>query len=441
MARRFCDEPGYAVTMNLRRRDLLRLTGAGAATLAIGCGDNQPYRLPDDQHAVAILEPEFDSFLVALWSPVARTAVIEVRSGDELLHMLRIELDAAQHAVMDVTGLPPSTSYQVTVTCDDGVVLGPHQVRTAPAVDDSRAVRIAVSADLDPSPEFDSELLSHLSQASPELYVSIGDMPYTDNGPPAMTVEAYRARHAEVRTAPKHRAWLQAMGVRAIYDDHEFRNNWDAMFVAAEPDRYAAAMQVWDEFFPLRASVVRGGEIRYRSWRWGAHVEGFLLDTRRFRSADAAPDDASKTMLGAVQRAWLEGGLARSTATWKLVFTTVPLDFGTGNDYWGSFATERDAIFDAIAAARVPGLLFVSGDHHFFAAHRHAHGIREFQIGPLARGLGAPGPPAPGVVFRSVQLNFGLVDADADRLTFRGVGADGTAFYEESFSVSDLTPM
>src|SRR5439155_19001234 len=133
-----------------------------------------------------------------------------------------------------------------------GVVLGPLAVRTAPDPDDPRAVRLAISADLDPSSEFATDLLDHVAAAEPDQYISIGDFPYTDNGPPAMTVGEYRARHAELRTAPRVRSFLRTVGVRAIYDDHEFRNDWDAHWVAEEPARYAAAMQVWDEFFPLR---------------------------------------------------------------------------------------------------------------------------------------------------------------------------------------------
>jgi phosphodiesterase/alkaline phosphatase D-like protein len=236
-------------------------------------------------------------------------------------------------------------------------------------------------------------------------------------------------------TTPKLRAWLQEMGVRAIYDDHEFRNDWDAMFVAAEQSRYAAAMQVWDEFFPVRGAA---GEVRYRAFRWGAHVECFLLDCRRFRSANAAPDDANKTMLGTEQRAWLVDAVQRSPATFKLVFTSVPLDFGDGIDHWAAYTVERQAIFDALVG--VPGVLFVSADQHWFAAHRHARGIREFQVGPLCRGILTPQRDAPGVLFRSMQYNFGLIDVDGDTLTFSGVGPDGTVFYKETLTAADLTP-
>jgi alkaline phosphatase D len=194
-------------------------------------------------------------------------------------------------------------------------------------------------------------------------------------------------------------------------------------------------MQVWDEFFPQRAPV---GEVRYRSWRWGAHLECFLLDTRRFRGDNAAPDDARKTMLGAEQLRWLIDGVTRSTATFKLVLTGVALDFGLGDDHWSSYTTERDAMFTALLG--IAGLLFVSADQHWFAAHRHAHGIRELQVGPLGRGLGMPeGAPA-GVVFRAVRYNAGVIDIDGEQLTLTGLGEDGDTFYRETLTAAQLTP-
>src|SRR5262249_38908657 len=124
----------------------------------------------------------------------------------------------------------------------------------------------------------------------------------------------------------------------------------------------------------------------------------------------------------------------------KLIFTSVPLAYGGGDDHWSSFATERDALFAALAQAQIPGILFISGDQHWFAAQSHAYGIREFQIGPLARGLGTPPPAVPGVIFRSVQYNAGIIDIAGDQLTFTGLGATGERFYTETLTAAALTP-
>ena len=211
--------------------------------------------------------------------------------------------------------------------------------------------------------------MPHLVAAAPELYVSIGDFPYTDNGPVAETVALYRERHAALRADPRARALFEATGVRAIYDDHEFRNNWDAHFAALEPARYAHAVQVWDEFFPLRdapprSATAAGGGARTSSASCstaGASAARTPRPTTRTRRCSA-----SRSSRGSLD------GLARSTATFKVVFTSIPLDFGTGDDFWGSFTTERQQIFDALLANRRAASCSCRGDQHWFAAHRHA---------------------------------------------------------------------
>lgn len=399
-----------------------------AATLALsaGCGASAA----SDGQGSAIFEPRHDSFIVAVWSRTARAATIEIAGAPTI--RMRI-IDEHGHAV--VSGLAPATAYDVVITPDRGAPTR-HAVRTAPDPRDPRPVRIAVSADLDPQPAFESDLFDQIVAADPDVFVTLGDLPYTDDGPVATTVAAYRQRHGLLRAAPYLRPWLESMALCAIYDDHEFANDWDAAKAAAQPDRLAAALQVWDEFFPLAAAP--SGDVRYRNFRYGGNAECFVLDCRRFRSANAAPDTAGKTMLGATQKAWLLAALAASTAPFKLIFTTVPLDFGLGVDHWAGFTTERDEIFAAIRG--LPGVVFVSGDQHYFAAYEHAYGIREFQVGPLRRGIGATGPDAPGVRFRHFDYNFGVLDVTPDALTVRGIGPGGVELYREALSAAELTP-
>lgn len=413
------------------RRDLLRWSGFGAARMLIGCGDNEPVRDPGAQLATAIVEPDSESFLVSVWAGLSRSVALEVQSRGLVISRTSVDVDEAARAVFSVEDLEPASSYDVSVVTDTGARML-HQVRTAPRDDDDRPVRLAISADIDPASEFQTDLIDQVLAMSPELYLSLGDFPYTDNGPPAETLDEYRERHVGVRVAPHVRRLLCGVGMRGIYDDHEYRNDWDAMRAAEDPPRYSAALAAWDEFFPLRDNTVR-----YRSWRWGANVECFLLDTRLYRSANAMADGDAKTMLGAQQLAWLIDGVQRSTAAFKLVLTSVPLAFGHGDDHWTAFATERERMFDALAG--VPGLLFVSGDQHWFAAHRHVRGFREFQIGPLARGVIVPPPPVDGVLFRAERYNIGVIDIDRDSLTFTGVGVGGELFYKETLDIQDLT--
>ena len=414
----------------LTRREWARWIGATSAGAALGCGDNRGA----SALVGAVFDPTPNELLVSIWSRDATEVDIEVTMGEELITIETVELGEGGIGMLELTGLVPDRAYEIAFEAGS-TRFGPCRARTAPAEDAIAPVRIAVSADYDPHPMFDSALIDQVLAAQPQLFISLGDFPYTDNGPIAQTVGEYRMRHADLRTAPAARRLLEGVGIRAIYDDHEFRNDWDTARAEMEGSRYAAAMQVWDEFFPVRGAA---GDVRYRSWRWGKNLECFLLDCRRFRSSNAAPDDASKTMLGATQLAWLVDAVRSSTATFKLVLTSVPLDFGMGVDHWAGFTTERGRLLDAMVG--VTGVVFVSADQHYFAAHRHAHGVREFQVGPLARGVFPPGPVAPGVLFRSHQFNAGVIDVSSDRLVISGLGAAGDRFYEESLTVENLTP-
>lgn len=413
--------------MSIDRRDFVKIGAAGLAALA--CGDNVSER----DLAVAVLEPSSDGVIVAVWARSARSATIELR--DEAgSREIPLALDDTGVGAIDLVGLTPGTVHEIVVTA--GGLRTVHRAVTAPADEEARAFSIAVVADLDPSDRYDNDLVDHLVAAAPDLIVGLGDLPYCDNGPDlAITPEAYRDRHADARSHPRFRPLFEVAGIRAIYDDHEFRNNWDAMFVAAEPERYAAAVDVWDEFFPVREA---GNEVRYRSWRWGASAECFLLDVRRFRSANADPDGPNKTMLGATQLAWLLDGIASSTATFKLVFSAVPLDFSTGDDGWSTFATERQQLFDAFAGVR--GLVVISADQHWFASHVHVHGIRELQFGPLARDPRDPGPQQPGVLARAVDYNFGLIAIDGETISFTAVGPGGGTLFAATLTADELTP-
>ena len=417
----------------MHRREWLQMLGAGVAGIATSCGDNLPQ--PPATISAAILEPHETGFLVALFDENVTSVAVEVR--DDAGDIVVVEIvGLAPTGVAVIDGLHPGSAYDVFAVQPGRAVLGPLRVRTAPTPDDARRVRIAVSADYDPNPEFRSALVDHLIAAAPDLYVSLGDFPYCDDGPQlAMDVAGYRMRHYQARSSPTLLALHANVGVRAIYDDHEFRNNWDSDSIARESARYLAAMQVWDEFFPLRDSA---GNIRYRSWRYGAHAECFLLDCRRFRSASADADTVLKTMLGPTQRRWLHDSVRASTATFKLIFTSVPLDYGSGFDHWNSYATERDELLATLRG--VSGVLFVSADQHYFAAHRHAWGVREIQVGPFARGIGTYGSAAPGVLFRAGRYNVGLFDIDGDVLRVTGLGADGERFYEETLTPALLTP-
>jgi hypothetical protein len=128
----------------LTRRDLLRIAGIGAGSMVLACGDNEAPREPDNEHAAFVVEPEVDSFTVVVWSSVARDALVQVKSGDELVFATMVEIAGVRS--VEVSGLSAGSAYEVAIGFDDDVLLGPFHVRTAPRADDPRPARLAASA-------------------------------------------------------------------------------------------------------------------------------------------------------------------------------------------------------------------------------------------------------------------------------------------------------
>ena len=88
----------------------------------------------------------------------------------------------------------------------------------------------------------------------------------------------------------------------------------------------------------------------------------------------------------------------------------------------------------------IRGLVVISADQHWFAAHVHAHGIREFQFGPLARDTRDPGPAGPGVLARAVDFNFGLIEITGDTIAISAIGPGGAPLFATTLTADELTP-
>jgi len=272
-----------------------------------------------------------------------------------------------------------------------------------------------------------------------DFFLFLGDSIYGDSLCPsspnepgadflATTLAEYRARHRDQRGAEALRRFLGSVPVYVIWDDHEVRNNFARPFDSHMP----AGRQALREYWPIRVASDDPHRL-YRTVRAGADLEFFILDTRQYRSANADRDGPAKTMLGERQLQWLLSGLTESTATWKVIVTTVPLSIpkgGTadvpGNDGWAGgadgtgFERERQMIVDHILGQRVKNVVFLAGDVHYVQANAYdpngdgTADFHEFAAGPLSA---APGRLTPAsvelrpttLINESGYMNFGLV--------------------------------
>ena len=443
-----------------RRRWLARLSVAllflGAAPS--GIGPAAPVAVTHDAGDVLVTVAEVHADRAILWlraegveplrvrvAPVdepAASRAFAARPSPDWDHIVRLPLH----------GLRPGTRYAYEVSAGRRNTVG--AFTTAPAPDADAPAHLLWSGDLGGSGhcrdvEDGYPIFRVMAQRRADLFLFVGDTAYADHvcGPGrtisgndfvAATVEQYRAKHRYNRADPAVQEFLRATGVYAIWDDHEVRNN----FVGPDEPLMPAGRRAFRDYWGLDGGPEEPDRL-YRSVRWGRHVEVFILDTRQYRSPNAMPDGPGKSMLGVAQRRWLLKGVTRSTATWKLIVTSVPLGMFTGgppSDSWSSanvlgypragngFAWERDLILRTLAHEDVRNVVFLSGEVHHAELLRHDiavdYHVHELVAGPLAARPGFPRFRDRSLrthSFGSLGLanNFGEIVADGDGLTAR----------------------
>ncbi|NJN37056.1 MAG: hypothetical protein HC794_08360 [Nitrospiraceae bacterium] len=235
---------------------------------------------------------EAASKLATVVAPVPRTAFLATTVETD--YTLTVPLE----------GLSPATHYRYHVmirngdqskTEFSGKLAARGNFITLPEGNTSAAVRFAWSGDLGGQgrcrqgvggyPIFD---VIHRQEI--EFFLFLGDTIYADNlcpSPPnepgadfkATTLETYRLRHRYQRGAEALQRFLRTVPVYAMWDDHEVRDNFSGPFDPHMP----AGRQAFREYWPISSPEEEPNRL-YRSVRYGADLELFILDTRQYRS-------------------------------------------------------------------------------------------------------------------------------------------------------------
>jgi hypothetical protein len=102
----------------------------------------------------------------------------------------------------------------------------------------------------------------------------------------------------------------------------------------------------------------------------------FLLDTRWFARTEPSKQDPTKpTLLGEPQWRWLESGLSKSKAAFKVVACGMVwngLVTPDKSDCWGRYPHEFDRFVRLLDSTKATGVVLVSGDVHRSRVIRHA---------------------------------------------------------------------
>ena len=340
---------------------------------------------------------------------------------------------------LDVTGLPPGQTifYRTRYESLDSPgafsepVVG--QFRTPQRVDVRgavRPVRLAWSGDMvgqgwgiDES-RGGLRIYDALRRAEPDVFVHSGDNIYADQpvlpevklddgtlwknlvteakSKPAETLDDFRGCYAYNMLDQHAQKFGASVPLITQWDDHEVVDNWFHDLMISENDkRYTEksvrvlaerAKQALFEFLPIRRHAVERDRV-YRSFSYGPLVEVFVVDLRSYRGANSGNKQTELTpassILGADQFAWLDQGLKKSRAAWKVVACDMPIGLivpdrmRNGERNYEAIANadhgvplgrelEMAKLLQSLKAANVRNVVWVTADVHYAAAHHYS---------------------------------------------------------------------
>jgi phosphodiesterase/alkaline phosphatase D-like protein len=293
------------------------------------------------------------------------------------------------------------------------------QFQTAPKPSQNKTIRFAYSGDetgvaaKGKTKPFwgDFKAFKTMAAEKNNFNIDFGDTIYSDPEVPniktALTEKQKWQMYRKKLAVKNMRTIRESTGLYNHWDDHEFIND----FSIPEDGKklYNAGVSAFRTYEPVTYSSKTG---IYRTERWGKNLEIFFLDERSFRSAKASahgvcdnpstpgsPDLAptapqstrnlfaalvpalstpvtqaclntinspNRTFLGSKQLNTFLNAVKSSDATWKVVMTEDPIQqfYALPYDRWEGYAFERIKLLNALQAANVDHLVFLTTDTH-----------------------------------------------------------------------------
>jgi len=195
-------------------------------------------------------------------------------------------------------------------------------------------------------------------EKKPDLMLWIGDNTYTREGD-WNTWGGFLHRHTHTRSLPELQPLLASTHHYATWDDHEYGpNDADRSFWNKE-----MASKAFQTFWANPNGKPLGEGPVTSTFGWG-DCQFFMLDDRWFRAPNN-DKDSTKAFLGDAQINWLIDALTFSRANFKIIACGGQvINNARFYENYAAYPVERRKLIDRITAAKIPGILFLSGDRH-----------------------------------------------------------------------------
>jgi alkaline phosphatase D len=275
--------------------------------------------------------------------------------------------------------------------------------------------------------------LTNMLTRDPDLFLEIGDLHYQNINQASVT--PYLAAYDEVSARAALAAVLQKIPNSYMYDDHDLCGDGSYKGMVGVPYVQAAyRARVPHTTLPSTQGGVqhtfRVGRVRY-----------IVLDCRSLRDDNSIADGPNKSMLGAEQKAWLQGLLAAPDTPLTFIASSVGWIGvgGGGADHWGAYSTERAQIGAWIAAAATK-VVFLCGDAHMLAyddGTNSVGGAPVWHAAAIHQSASEKGGPYSGGTHPGTDQYADVAIADNGTTvtaTWNGILADGSTWATTSAS-------
>jgi len=249
------------------------------------------------------------------------------KGNDSAVHQsVKVNAERDFTGKVKINGLKPDSEYHYRVWFGDDmpgrnrdgkVVEG--QFRTAPTAQQTAAVSLAWGGDLagqntcrDAVEGF--PIFNAIHRMQTDFFIGLGDMIYADgicettgrygntqvtgNFTQAFDMPSYWAHWKYNQADQGYKKLLASTPYYAIWDDHEVVNDFGPLHDTRNTPPYIAGehlmpkgLNAFLDYNPIAEDSATPKRL-YRNVRWGKHMEMFILDTRQYRDANFAADDA-----------------------------------------------------------------------------------------------------------------------------------------------------
>lgn len=233
------------------------------------------------------------------------------------------------------------------------------------------------------------QIFRAIANQKPDFMFWLGDNTYTREGDWNSWAGMVH-RYTHTRSLPEMQPLLATTHHYATWDDHDFGpNDADRSFWNKQ-----TTSKAFDLFWGNPPFKPLGNGPCVNTFVWG-DCQFFMLDNRWFRAPNNGTD-STRDFLGKEQINWLLDALTYSKATFKILACggQVINDARYFENY-AVYPAERRYLLDRITQAKIPGVIFLSGDRHHAELSKleraGTYPLYDLTTSPLTSGTHNPG--------------------------------------------------